>query len=266
MRCHAYLIRSERFYDLEERLAAMLPAAPRDQVLALIGEQHVLDKIELFSGEWRLLFAINEEYQPVVDGERRRARMMVAPDLLQGLASGLWRSLIRDRWKSITFGLTTLTLALPLASGLVGVVLLEEDDEWLYAPPINEMSAIHPAVFELLEPHMRANLGGDPFALARLASDHAASIVEFSQAKWLALLQVCQSQAPELAAALQRRLIPPAEYGGVIAGLQKIIDPQQQPSLDSWLRVHGTRGTYALYFRDTRSERLVRAAPISKAS
>lgn len=265
MRCHAYLIRSERYYDLEERLAGMLPVAPRDQVLALLGEQHILDKIELFSGEWRLLFAINDEYKPAVDGDRRRARMMVAPDRLQGLASGLWRSLIRDRWKAITFGLTTLTLALPLASGLVGVVIVEEGDEWLYTPPLNEMTAIHPAVFELLEGHMRGQLGGDPLSLARLAADHAASIVEFPQSKWLALLQVCQAKAPELAAALSRRLIPPSEYPTVIAGLQKILDPQQQPSLDSWLRVHGTRGTYALYFRDSRNERPVKPA-ISKAS
>ena len=62
--------------------------------------------------------------------------------------------------------------------------------------------------------------------------------------------------------------LPPLDTlpGYQIRRLQQIIDPQQQPSLDSWLRVHGTRGTYALYFRDTRSERLVRAAPISKAS
>ncbi|MEZ4450279.1 MAG: hypothetical protein R3B09_12450 [Nannocystaceae bacterium] len=265
MRCHAYLIRSERYYDLEERLAGMLPVAPRDQVLALLGEQHILDKIELFSGEWRLLFGINDEYEPVVDGERRRARMMVAPDRLQGLASGLWRSLIRDRWKAITFGLTTLTLALPLASGLVGVVIVEEGDEWVYAPPLNEMSAIHPSVFELLEGHLRGGLSGDPVALARLASDHAASIVEFPQSKWLALLQVCQSKAPEVAAALGRRLVLPGEYGAVITTLQKIIDPQQQPSLDSWLRVHGTRGTYALYFRDSRNERAQKPV-ISKAS
>ncbi len=264
MRTHAYLIRSERFYDLEERLQQMLPAAPRDQVLALLGEEHVLKKIELMSGEWRLLFAINQPYKPVVGGRKRHARMMVAPDQLTGLVSGLWKSELKDRWRPIAFGLSTLTLALPLASGLVGVVILEESEDWLYQPPVNEMSAISPEVFALLEPHYRELLEQDAYlVLARLATDHADSIVEFSTTRWLSLRQSCLDQNQKLAQVFERRLTPPAEYDEIIKGLDDVIDPEEQPSLDSWLRVHGPRGRHALYFRDIRVERLVQ---VSKAS
>ena len=264
MRTHAYLIRSERFYDLEERLQQMLPAAPRDQVLALIGEEHVLKKIELMSGEWRLLFAINQPYKPVVGGRKRHARMMAAPDQLTGLVSGLWKSELKDRWRPISFGLSTLTLALPLASGLVGVVILEESDDWLYQPPVNEMSAISPEVFALLEPHYRELLEQEDYlGLARLATDHADSIVEFSTTRWLSLRQSCLDQNQKLAQVFERRLTPPGEYDAIIKGLDDVIDPEEQPSLDSWLRVHGPRGHHALYFRDIRVERLVQ---VSKAS
>ncbi|MCB9567127.1 MAG: hypothetical protein H6710_07950 [Myxococcales bacterium] len=264
MRSHAYLIRSERFYDLEDRLQGMLPGAPRDQILALIGQQHVIDRIELMSGEWRLLFSINSGYQPVVGGPKRFARMMVAPDMLQSLAAGLWKNELHDRWRPIAYGLSTLTYALPLASGLVGVVLLEEDEEWLFQAPINELSAIHPDVWRLLEPHYRQLLQAEDYlGLARLATDHADSVVEFTTSRWLNLRQVCQARAPEVHAAFERKLVPPGEYDGIIKGLAGVIDPQEQPSLDSWLRVHATRGHYGLYFRDIRLERLVK---LSKAS
>lgn len=263
MRSHAYLIRSERFYDLEERLQQMLPTTPREQVLSLIGEEHVLQKIELMSGEWRLLFAINRDYKPVV-GRRRFARMMVAPDQLTGLVSGLWKHELRDRWRAIAFGLSTLTLALPLASGLVGVVILEESEDWLYQAPVNEMSAISPEVFTLLEPHYRELLEQEDYlSLARLASDHADSIVEFSTTRWLSLRQSCLELDPGLAEVFERRLVGPEQYEQIIQGLGNVIDPEEQPSLDSWLRVHGPRKRCALYFRDIRVERLVQ---VSKAS
>jgi len=264
LRSHAYLIRSERFYDLEDRLEKLLPGAPRDQVLALLGEEHVLKRIELMSGEWRLLFAINQPYTPVVSGRKRFARMMVAPDQLTGLVSGLWKHELHDRWGPIAFGLSTLTLALPLASGLLGVVILEESEDWLYQPPVNEMSAISPEIFALLEPHYRELLDQEDYlGLARLATDHADSIVEFSPTRWLSLRQSCLDQNRDLAQIFERRLTPPPEYRGIIKGLDDVIDPEEQPSLDSWLRVHGPRGQYALYFRDIRVERLVQ---VSKAS
>ena len=264
MRSHAYLIRSERYYDLEDRLEQMLPGSPRDQLLALIDEEHVLKRIELTSGEWRLLFAINEPYAPVVSGRKRFARMMVAPDQLTGLVSGLWRNELKDRWGPIAFGLSTLTLALPLASGLVGVVIVEESEDWLYQAPVNEMSAISPEVFALLEPHYRELLEQEDYlGLARLATDHADSIVEFSPTRWLSLRQSCLDQDPALAEVFERRLTLPSEYERIIKGFDAVIDPEEQPSLDSWLRVHAPRGQYALYFRDIRVERLVQ---VSKAS
>ena len=212
-----------------------------------------------------MLFAINKEYAPTIGGPRRLARMMVAPDRLAGLVNGLWRSELHDRWQPLAFGLSTLTLALPLASGLVGVVLLEEDEEWLYAPPVNEMSAIRPAIFTLIEPHMRELLRqGDFISLGRLAADHADSIVEFSTSRWLALRDSCQHRAPALLKALDRRLVGPDEYEGIVGGLKQIIDPQQQPSLDSWLRVQSGRSRYALYFRDIRVEKVV--TPVAMAS
>ncbi|MCA9657534.1 MAG: hypothetical protein KC486_04270 [Myxococcales bacterium] len=264
MRSHAYLIRSERYYDLEDRLQQMLQGAPRDQILALIGQQHIVNKIELMSGEWRLLFAINEPYKPIFGGRKRFARMMVAPDQLAGLFSGLWRHELHDRWRPIAYGLTTLTLAMPLASGLLGVLILEENEDWLYQPPVNELSAIGIDTFRLLEPHYRALLEQEDYlGLARLATDHADSTVEFSTTRWLSLRQACLEQDPELAKVFDRRLIGPDEYEGIIKGLGEVIDPEEQPSLDSWLRVHAPRGRYALYFRDIRVERLVQ---VSKAS
>lgn len=234
-------------------------------MLRTIGEQHVLDRIELLSGEWRVLFAINKEYAPTVGGPRRLARMMVAPDRLAGLVNGLWRSELHDRWQPLAFGLTTLTLALPLASGLVGVVFVEEEEEWLYATPVNEVSAIRPSIFALIEPHMRELLRqGDFVSLGRLAADHADSIVEFSTTRWLALREACQHRAPAILKILDRRLAGPDEYDGIITALKAIVDPQQQPSLDSWLRVQAGRSKYALYFRDIRVEKVV--TPVAMAS
>lgn len=225
----------------------------------------MLARIELLSAEWRVLFGINQEYAPKIGGPRRLARMMVAPDRLAGLVNGLWRNELHDRWQPLAFGLTTLTLALPLASGLVGVVFMEEGEDWLYATPVNEVSAIRPAIFTLIEPHIRELLRqGDFVSLARLVGDHADSTVELPTSRWLALRESCQQRAPALLKVFDRRLALPEEYEGIIGALRHIIDPQQQPSLDSWLRVQASRGTYALYFRDIRVERVI--SPVSMAS
>src|SRR5690606_12208110 len=110
----------------------------------LIGREY--RRIELLSGEWRLLFGqprVHETYRPAVGNSQRRiARMMAAPDQLAPLVNTLWQHELRDRWRAISFGLQHRTCALPLASGLVGAVFVEEPDLWLSAEATHEILAL----------------------------------------------------------------------------------------------------------------------------
>lgn len=255
MRCHAYLIRSERYLDIEEVLLRHLATANREQILDLIGRDY--KRIELLSGEWRVLFGqhrVLEAYRPTVDG--RVARLMAAPDQLAPLVNTLWQHEIRDKWKSITFGLQHLTCAMPLASGLIGVVFVEEPDLWLTQESTHEIMAIHPEVFALIGPYIRKLAErGEWAALARLAADHCDSAVEFSHDKWLGLREQSQARAPALVRYIDGFLTPPELYDNVLAAMKQMLDAHAQPSLDSWLRVHAERAKYALVFRDTQRER-----------
>ena len=254
MRCHAYLVRSERFLKVESAILKSLPSASRDELLDLLGKGYV--KLELLSGEWRVLFSLMGEYSPVVNHQLRMARMTVAPDRLATLVNVLWKHEIHDRWVAVAHGLTNLTYALPLASGLIGVVFLEESEDWLQAEPAYEMIAVRPDVFALLEPHVRRLISeGDFTAMARLVTDHADSSVEFTAARWLNFKETCAVKAPELLSLVESHVATADQYTVVVEGIRRMLDPHQQPSLDAWLRVHF--GTYpqALVFRDIRLER-----------
>ncbi len=254
MRVHAYLVRSERFLKVEDRVLERLSRASREELLELLGKGYV--KLELMSGEWRSLFAKVGVYDPVVNGRLRMARMVVAPDRLAKLVNVLWKHEINDLWLPIAHGLTNLTYALPLASGLIGVVFLEESEDWLQAEPTYELIAIKPSVFGLLAPHFQRLIDdGDFTGLSRLASDHAESSVEFSAARWLNFKETCSVKAPELLNLVENHVATPEQYPVVVNGIRRMLDPHQQPSLDAWLRVHFGTKPQGLLFRDIRLER-----------
>lgn len=240
-----------------------LATASREQVLDLIGRE--FRRIELLSGEWRLLFSqprVHEAYRPTIGTSGRRvARMMAAPDQLAPLVNTLWQHEIRDRWRAITFGLTNLTCALPLASGLVGAVFVEEPDLWLTAEPTHEILAIHPDVFALIGVQIRKLAeDGDWPALARLVADHCDSAVEFTTDGWLGLREQSAIKAPALVRYMDGYLTPPELHEHVVAAMRQMLDAETHPSLDAWLRVHADRARYAMVFRDMRREH-ARAVP-----
>ncbi|NJK32722.1 MAG: hypothetical protein HC927_10115, partial [Deltaproteobacteria bacterium] len=78
MRCHAYQLPSELYREIEAQILGALGSADRDQLERLLADHDL--KIELLSGEWRVLFEATEEqsYQ-VVDLAERRARMASRP-------------------------------------------------------------------------------------------------------------------------------------------------------------------------------------------
>ena len=256
LRCHAYLIRSERYLDIEDVLMQKLASASRAEVLELIGKDFF--RIELLSGEWRVLFTqtrVTDSYQPVASDQLRMARLMAAPDQLAPLVNTLWMHELHDKWKPITFGLQHLTYGLPLASGLIGAVFLEETSEWLDVEPTHEIMAISADVYALLSPFIHKLVDrGDFTMLARLAADHCESAIEFTADRWLGLREQSQARAPELVRMIDGHLIAPESYERALAAMKRMLDAHLQPSLDAWMRVHAERGRYALLFRDIRSE------------
>lgn len=256
LRCHAYLIRSERYLDVEDVLMQKLASASRTEILELIGKDSF--RIELLSGEWRVLFTqhrVTDSYQPIASDQLRMARLMAAPDQLAPLVNTLWMHELHDRWKPITFGLQHLTYGLPLASGLIGAVFLEEASDWLEAEPTHEIMAISADVYALLSPFIHKLVErGDFTMLARLAADHCESAIEFTADRWLGLREQSQARAPELVRMIDGHLITPDGYDRALAAMKRMLDAHLQPSLDAWLRVHAERGRYALLFRDIRRE------------
>jgi len=158
VRCRAYQIPSEVYRELEAQILEQLREGDLDQLRHLLGDHDL--EVELLSGEWRVLFTELQDYYQVIDLERRLARMVVSPDELAEFVATIRDPARRDRWRPISFGLAELGDALPVDSDLVGVVITEEADDWLWAEPVYELVAIRPEVFELLEVHMRALLIG----------------------------------------------------------------------------------------------------------
>jgi hypothetical protein len=162
----------------------------------------------------------------------------------------------QEQWRPMSFGLVELADALPADVDLVGVVFMEESDDWVWSEPVSEIVAIRPEVYEMLEPHLRKVLdAGDHAALARLAEDHSESCVEFSPEQWDVLMRHTQERVPELLSVYAARLSNPGDYTSILEALANVADPRYQPSLDAWLRVHARAAQYALYFRDAKLER-----------
>ena len=255
MRGHAYQLPSDVYRELEAQILEALANADHQQLGYLLADHDL--KVELSSGEWRVLFAETEEnYFQVVDLAERRARMAISPDELAEFVEFLRDPERQRRWAPISFGLAELVDALPAGVDLVGVVFVEESDDWQWVEQTHEIIAIRPEVFALIEPHMRKLIEiGDHAALARLAGDHCEGAIEFSQARWDRLMADIRAQEPELLGVIKNCVALPIDYEGIREALDKVADPQVQPSLDAWLRVHADGHHYALYFRDRARER-----------
>lgn len=254
MRCRAFQLPSEVYREIETQILQQLREGDLDQLRHLLGDHDL--EVELLSGEWRLLFAALSDYFQEVDHRHRVARMAVSPDELAEFVAFLRDDARQAAWRPISFGLAELTDALPANCDLVGVVFLEESDDWLWAEPVSEIVAIRPEVFALLEPHMRALMdAGDFAALARLAGDHAEGSIEMSPHQWKLFMKHSNERVPELLPIVQQRISVPADYTGILEALGQVADPRYQPSLDAWLRVHSGTAQYALYFRDASLER-----------
>lgn len=254
MRCHAYQLPSEVYREIETQILQQLREGDRDQLRHLLSDHDL--EVELLSGEWRVLFAALADYFQEVDLGKRVARMAISPDELAEFVDFLRDEQRQEAWRPISFGLAELTDALPVGVDLVGVVIIEEEDDWLWAEPMHEVIAIRPEVFALLEPHLRALMeAGDFAALARLAGDHCEGSVELSSHQWDILMEHSQERVPELMSVYQQRLSVPADYTSILEALSQVADPRYQPSLDAWLRVHSGMAQYALYFRDANLER-----------
>ncbi len=254
MRCYAYQLPKEVYQELETQILQQLRDGDRDQLRHLLADHDL--EIELLSGEWRLLFSALPDYYQFVDLKRRTCRMAVSPSELAEFVSFLRNERRQEKWQTMTFGLAELTDALPADVDLVGVVFMEESDDWLWAEPVSEIVAIRPEVFELVEPHLRDVMAaGDHSAAARLAEDHSESCVEFSPEQWEVLLRHTSERVPELLSVFARRMSTPTDYTSILEALAQVADPRFQPSLDAWLRVHSRVAQYALYFRDAGLER-----------
>ncbi|EDM74947.1 hypothetical protein PPSIR1_30494 [Plesiocystis pacifica SIR-1] len=255
MRCHAYQLPSEVYREIEAQILEALANADRDQLGYLLAEHDL--KIELLSGEWRALFAATEDdYFQVVDPTEHRARMAVSPEEIAGFVEMLRDVERQIEWTPISFGLAELVDALPVGMDLVGVVFVEEDDDWMWSESTHELVAIRPEVYTLIEPHMRKLIEAGEWAqLSRLASDHCEGAIEFVDDKWFALGQAIVTRTPELVPIVEASLSPPGLYQNIREALSLVADPRSQPSLDAWLRVHSMDHNYALFFRDARKER-----------
>ncbi len=254
MRCHAYLVPSENYRELEAQILQQLGDSDRDQLSWLLADNDLA--IELLSGEWRLLFAEAQDFFQAVDEGQRIARLAVSPDELPDFVRFLRDPDRLARFEPIAFGLSELIDALPVDSDLMGLVVVEENDDWMWVEPVSEIQAIRPEVFALLEPFMRKTLGqGDYAALARLCSDHAEAAVEFTPERWRLLREQIERVVPELQSIFDACLADPRDYTGIREAIALVSDPAYQPSLDAWLRVQADAAQYALYFRNASRER-----------
>ncbi|MCP5067977.1 MAG: hypothetical protein GY946_15555 [bacterium] len=253
VRCHAYVLPSELYREIEAQILEQLGQGEREHLVYLL-EEHDLD-VELLSGEWRVLFEAAKDYFQVVDPARARARMAVSPEQLAEFVSLLGDPERQKRWRQVSFGLDELRDALPPDCDLAGVVLVEESDDWLWVEQVNEIIAIRPEVFSLIESHLRSLLDNQNFAAARrLAGDHSEGAVEFDPERWSTLLRHADDKVPELRTVIEARLSGPDDYTAICEALALISDPKFQPSLDAWIRVHADTAQYALYFRDVELE------------
>lgn len=252
MRCRAYQLPSEIYREIEPQLLEQLRDGDRDQLLYLLGDHDL--EVELLSGEWRVLFAELSDYFQFVDVAERRARMAVSPDELEEFVEFLREKAPSD-WEVLRFGISELADALPVGMDLVGVVFIEEDDNWLWTEHPYEIQAIRPEVYDLIAPHIQTLIdAGDHAALARLCGDHCEGAVEFSDRRWQLLHDDAQKIVPELVGVMEGIIAPPADYTVIRELISLVSNPRHQPSLDAWLRVHADAARYSFYFRDVGKE------------
>jgi hypothetical protein len=255
VRVRAYQIPSESYRELEAQILEQLRDSDREQLMYLLGDHDLA--VDLLSGEWGVLFdAASADYYVVVDWDQRRARMAVSPDELPAFVEWLRDSGHATKWAPISFGLAELVDALPRGTDLVGLVFAEESDDWLWAEHSNELMALRPEVWTLIEPHAKIlHEIGDHAALARLCADHCEGAVEFSDERWKLLLAEIDTTVPELRPIIDGCFASAADYSTVREAIAMVADPQHQPSLDAWLRVHADGAQYVLYFRDREREK-----------
>lgn len=251
MRCHAFILEAEDYQDMEVQLLEQLKSAERQTLEYLLSDS--IDQIELLSGEARVLFGAGDFMQHT-DLPERRMRMAVAPDEM-GEFVGLWSGeQHEERLAPISFNLPRLRAGLANADQ-VGLVLLEETEDWMWVEHPNEIIAVRDDAWQVLAPHLQALLqAGEHALLARLAADHSESAVEFTGARWTKFLEQLQHAAPEMLNVVQHSLSHPSDYVSIRELLALVAEPSVQPSLDAWLRVTEAREACGLYFRDAQRD------------
>jgi hypothetical protein len=255
VRCHAYALAAELYYQREAQLVAGLRVFERDYLASLVEDADF--RVELMSGEWRRFFSQATAYRRHVSPGSRRARMLVPPEELASFTDFLEQRLRTPEWAPLVVGLAELDHeARQLEPSSHGWVFIEEDDEWLRTDSRCEIVAMRPSVFNCIESDVQELLAAGELAmLARLCGDHSDAQIEFTLQTWQTLRQQAQRLAPELIDVIEGAVIRPSDYTAVRELLGLVTsEPGVLPSLDAWIRVHGDAGNYGLFFRDAARE------------
>ena len=128
MRCHAVLLEAEVYRELEVQILEQLKTVDRQTFKYLLMDN--VGEVELLSGEARVLFEAAGDFFQHVDLPERRQRMAVAPEEVNEFLS-LWTGEAHDqRLAPISFNLPQLRAAMESRAGDVGLVLVEESEDW----------------------------------------------------------------------------------------------------------------------------------------
>ncbi|MGB1701254.1 MAG: hypothetical protein ACPHRO_14955, partial [Nannocystaceae bacterium] len=177
------MLEADAYRDLEVQLLEQLKVAERKTLQYLLMDN--IGRVELLSGEARLLFEAASDFYQHVDLKERRMRLAVAPEELgefMGLFSGVSNE---QRIAPVSFNLPRLRELVAGATGGAGIVFLEEDDDWMWVEHPNEIIAVRDNAWMLLQSYLHQLLKvGDHELLARVAADHSESAVEFTAGRW----------------------------------------------------------------------------------
>ncbi len=253
MRCDAVLLEADAYRDLEVQLLEQLKTGERKTLRYLLMDS--LGTVELLSGEARMLFEAASDFYQHVDLKERQMRLAVAPEELSEFMALVSGPTNEQRFAPVSFNLPRLRELVAGSSGGAGIVILEEDDDWMWVEHPNEIIAVRDDAWMLLQPYLHQLLSvGDHELLARVAADHSESAVEFTTARWNKFQEQLQEAAPELLSIVQHSLSQPGDYVSIRELLALVAEPSVQPSLDAWLRVTDPRESCGLYFRDSSRE------------
>lgn len=234
---------------MEIQLLEQLKTAEHQTLGYLLSDP--IDQIELLSGEARVLFELAGDVVQHIDLPERRMRMAVAPDEMEEFVAQWSGAAHEERLSPISFNLPRLRAGLAGADP-VGLVLLEESEDWMWVEHPNEIIAVRDDAWAILAPYLQTLLNaGEHALLARVAADHSESAVEFTAARWSKFLEQLGQAAPEMLSVVQHSLSQPSDYVSVRELLALVAEPSVQPSLDAWLRVTEAREACGLYFRDS---------------